>query len=45
MPLTQKGKTILREMIESYKSKKKAIEILHRSINAGKIKGAHKGGK
>lgn len=45
MPLTPKGTSILRSMIETYHSKKKALQVLHASINAGKITGAEKKGQ
>ena len=40
MPLTEKGKKILKEMQEKY-GKKKGKSVFYASINAGKIKGAH----
>jgi hypothetical protein len=46
VPLTKKGKTILAEMMGTYKhkgGKKKAEQVFYASINAGKIKGAEKG--
>jgi hypothetical protein len=44
MPLTKKGEKILRSMTKQYGAKK-AKEVLYASINAGKIKGAHKAKK
>jgi hypothetical protein len=41
MPLTKKGKKILASMRDQYGDR--AEEVLYRSINAGKIKGAEKG--
>ena len=43
MPLTAKGKTILSEMMHTYRSKKKAKRVFYASINAGKIHGAERG--
>jgi hypothetical protein len=40
MPLTRKGKKILRSMRSSYGSDKKAKEVFYSSINSGKIQGA-----
>lgn len=45
MPLTAKGRKILAEMKKTYKDKDKAERVFYASINAGKIKGAHKKGK
>jgi len=42
MPLTSKGKSILRSMVAHY-GEKKGNQVFYASINAGKIKGAHKG--
>lgn len=39
MPLTKKGKKVLKSMEKTYGSKEKAKEVLHASKNAGKIKG------
>lgn len=39
MPLTKKGKKILKSMKKTYHSKKKAEEVFYASANAGKIKG------
>lgn len=41
MPLTKKGKKVLKSMEESY-GKEKGKEIFYASINKGKIKGAEK---
>lgn len=41
MPLTEKGKKILREMKKEY-GEKKGEEVFYASVNKGKIKGAHK---
>ena len=43
MPLTKKGKTILRSMREQY-GKKRGTEIFYRSRNKGTIKGVERGG-
>ena len=40
MPLTKKGKKILRAMKKQYGSKK-GESVFYASINKGKIKGAH----
>lgn len=40
MPLTDKGKKVLRSMKEEY-GDEKGEEVFYASINAGKIKGAH----
>ena len=42
MPLTKKGKTILRSMMEEYGSKK-GTSVFYASINKGNVKGAEKG--
>lgn len=39
MPLTAKGKSVMRSMVETYKSKKKAKQVFYASKNAGKLKG------
>ena len=41
MPLTQKGKKIMKSMEAGY-GKKKAKEVFYASANSGKIKGVHK---
>ena len=41
MPLTPKGKKILRKMRKTY-GKKKGEEVFYRSQNKGVIKGTHK---
>lgn len=41
MPVTKKGKKILKSMEKSY-GKDKAEEVFYASINKGKIKGAEK---
>ena len=41
MPLTEKGKKILKQMREQY-GKKKGTEIFYSSINKGKLKGVHR---
>jgi len=38
MPLTEKGKKILQEMIDQY-GEKKGRSVFYASINAGKLKG------
>lgn len=43
MPLTPKGKKVLKKMRETYGSLKKAKEVFYASINKGKLKGAEKG--
>jgi hypothetical protein len=46
MPLTAKGKSILRSMIETYKSKgglQKAKRVFYASANKGTITGVEKG--
>ena len=42
MPLTKKGKKIMKAMVEEYHSKKKGEEVFYASMNKGKIKGVHK---
>ncbi len=42
MPLTKKGRKILRSMRKQYGSEEKAKEVFYASVNAGKITGAHK---
>ena len=42
MPMTEKGKRVMRAMMKTYGSKKKAKEVFYSSINAGKLKGVHK---
>lgn len=42
MPLSKKGSKIMRAMKKSYGSKK-AKQVFYASLNAGKIKGVHKG--
>ncbi len=42
MPLTKKGKEIMKNMKSEYKSDKKAKEVFYASKNAGKIKGVEK---
>jgi len=44
MPLTKKGKKIVKKMQKTY-GKKKGKSVFYASINKGKIKGAHKGKK
>lgn len=41
MPLTKKGKSILRTMMEEY-GKKKGTQVFYASVNKGTIKGVHK---
>lgn len=43
MPLTKKGKKIMRSMRKTYKSKKKAKQVFYASRNAGKIGGVERG--
>ncbi len=45
MPLTKKGQKILAQMKKTYKNEDKGERVFYASINAGKIRGAHKGGK
>ena len=40
MPLTKKGKQIMKNMIKEY-GKKKAKKVFYASANAGTIKGVH----
>lgn len=42
MPLTEKGKKIMRKMRREYGSEKKAKEVFYASVNKGTIKGVHK---
>jgi hypothetical protein len=42
MPLNTKGKKILASMYEQY-GKDKGKQVFYASLNAGKIKGVHKG--
>lgn len=42
MPLTSKGKKILKAMKSTYKDTKKAKSVFYASINKGKIKGAER---
>lgn len=42
MPLTKKGRKIMKAMIEEYHSKRKGEEVFYASMNKGKIKGVHK---
>jgi hypothetical protein len=42
MPLTHKGKSVLRSMTEHY-GEKKGKSVFYASINAGKLRGAEKG--
>lgn len=42
MPLTKKGKKVMRAMKKSYGSSKKAKEVFYASANSGKISGVHK---
>lgn len=39
MPLTKKGKDIMKSMKRTYSSDKKAKQVFYASRNAGKIKG------
>jgi len=39
VPYTEKGKTILRQMAKTDKSKAKATSVLHAMVNAKKMKG------
>ena len=43
MPMTPKGKSVLRKMTEHY-GKKKAKNVFYAMVNAGKMKGVHKEG-
>ena len=45
MPLTPKGKKILAQMKETYKTAEKGGKVFYASQNKGTIKGTHKGGK
>jgi len=42
MPLTKKGRKIMRSMRKSYPSKKKAEEVFYASRNKGTIKGVER---
>ena len=42
MPLTSKGKKIMKGMKKTYGSTKEAKKVFYASANAGKIKGAHR---
>lgn len=42
MPLTAKGRKIMKRMQKTYKSKKKASSVFYASRNTGKIKGVEK---
>lgn len=42
MPLTKKGKRIMKSMRLTYKDEKKAKEVFYKSANKGTIKGVHK---
>ena len=42
MPMTGKGKRIMRSMMRSYKSASKAKRVFYASANSGKIKGMHR---
>jgi len=42
MPLTPKGKKIMKSMKKTYKTTKKTEEVFYSSVNKGKIKGVHK---
>ncbi len=44
MPLTKKGSKIKRAMSKRY-GKKRGASVFYASINAGKIKGVHRGAK
>lgn len=41
MPLTEKGKKVLKAMVEQY-GKKKGKQVFYASANKGTIKGVHK---
>ena len=45
MPLTKKGKKILKKMRKTYKSEKKAKEVFYASKNSGVISGVDRGRK
>lgn len=44
MPMTANGKKIMKKMMKTYGSKKKAKQVFHASQNKGTIMGTHKGG-
>lgn len=44
MPLTKKGKKVMRAMKKTYGAKK-GESVFYASVNKGKVKGAHKGKK
>jgi len=41
VPLTAKGKKVMKSMVAGY-GKKKAKQVFYASINKGKLKGVHK---
>lgn len=43
MPLTGKGRSILRDMTGTYHSEKKAKSVFYAMINMGKLKGVERG--
>lgn len=45
MPLTKKGAEVMASMIKTYGGKKKARRVFYSMINAGKLKGVHRGQK
>ena len=45
MPLTSKGKKIMRSMKKTYKGAKKAKRVFYASANKGVIEGVHKKGR
>lgn len=45
MPLTSKGRKILKNMKKTYKTDKKSKQVFYASINEGKITGAEAGKK
>lgn len=44
MPLTKKGNKIMANMVKEY-GPKKGKDVFYASVNAGKVKGVHKGKK
>lgn len=45
MPLTKKGRKVMKAMQETYPTKEKAESVFYASRNAGKIKGVDKAKK
>jgi hypothetical protein len=43
MPLTKKGKSILRDMVGTYHSERKAKSVMYAMINLGRLHGVERG--